>query len=176
SARFCRSVSVCSSSNWRSKWSSITALLRPVTKMKCSIPASRASSTTCWISGRSTTGRISLGIALVAGRNRVPSQATGKTALRIGFMLLPELLLKTDDGPPVSVLPKSVRVMKCAWECHSEPEPSEHARNPQPQARDYGFRSRELHPRPEMTAEQLILTVRQSYRPPIAAEATRSLD
>ena len=86
SARRWRSVSVCSSSNWRSKWSSITALLRPVTKMKCSMPASRASSTTCWISGRSTTGSISFGMALVAGRKRVPRPATGKTALRIGFM------------------------------------------------------------------------------------------
>ena len=46
----------------------------------------RASSTTCWISGRSTTGSISFGMALVAGRNRVPSPATGKTALRTGFM------------------------------------------------------------------------------------------
>src|SRR5438067_1889951 len=31
----------------------MTFLLRPVTKMKCSMPASRASSTTCWISGPS---------------------------------------------------------------------------------------------------------------------------
>ena len=59
---------------------------RPVTKIICSIPASRASSTAYWISGRSTTGSISLGIALVAGRKRVPRPATGKTALRIGFM------------------------------------------------------------------------------------------
>ncbi len=41
-----------------------------------------ASSTTYWISGRSTTVSISFGIALVAGRKRVPSPATGKTALR----------------------------------------------------------------------------------------------
>jgi hypothetical protein len=60
------------------------ALLRPVTKMKCSMPAARASSTTYWISGRSTTVSISFGIALVAGRKRVPRPATGKTALRIG--------------------------------------------------------------------------------------------
>ena len=66
-----------------SKWSSITALLRPVTKMKCSIPASRASSTTCWSTGRSTTVIISLGIDLVAGRKRVPRPATGNTALRM---------------------------------------------------------------------------------------------
>ena len=48
--------------------------------------ASRASSTTCWINGRSTTGSISFGMAFVAGRNLVPSPATGKTALRMGFM------------------------------------------------------------------------------------------
>src|SRR5712672_3537071 len=52
--------------------------------MNCSMPASRASSTPYWITGLSTTGSISLGTALVAGRNRVPIPATGKTALRIG--------------------------------------------------------------------------------------------
>ncbi len=62
----------------------MTALFLPVTRMKCSIPAARASSTTYWISGRSTTVSISFGIALVAGRKRVPRPATGKTALRIG--------------------------------------------------------------------------------------------
>ncbi len=46
--------------------------------------AARASSTTCWITGRSRTGIISLGTALVAGRKRVPRPATGKTALRTG--------------------------------------------------------------------------------------------
>src|SRR5256885_11339637 len=73
----------------RSKWSSITPLLRPVTKMKCSIPASLASSATYWISGLSTMVSISFGIALVAGRTRVPRPATGKTALRI-FMGIQE--------------------------------------------------------------------------------------
>ena len=81
-----RSTKVSSSSNWRSKWSSITLLLRPVTKMKCSMPAWRASSTTCWISGRSTTGSISFGMALVAGRKRVPRPATGNMALRMRVM------------------------------------------------------------------------------------------
>src|ERR1700733_709807 len=51
--------------------------------MKCSMPASLASSTTYWISGLSTIVSISFGIALVAGRTRVPRAATGKTALRI---------------------------------------------------------------------------------------------
>src|SRR5262245_59799084 len=51
--------------------------------MKCSMPPARASSTTCWMTGRSTTVSISFGIALVAGRKRVPSPATGNTALRM---------------------------------------------------------------------------------------------
>src|ERR1700758_16766 len=54
--------------------------------MKCSRPAPLASSTTYWISGLSTMVSISFGIALVAGRTRVPRPATGKTALRI-FMV-----------------------------------------------------------------------------------------
>src|SRR5476649_2955828 len=44
-------------------------------------PARVASSTTYWIAGLSTTGNISFGVALVAGRNRVPSPAAGITAL-----------------------------------------------------------------------------------------------
>src|SRR6516162_6586059 len=50
------------------------------------MPACWASSTTCWINGRSTTGSISFGMALVAGRKRVPKPATGKMALRIRVM------------------------------------------------------------------------------------------
>src|SRR3990167_1621530 len=101
-----------------SKCSTIAVLPRPVTKIICSIPASRASSTAYWISGRSTTGSISLGIAFVAGRKRVPRPATGKTALRIGFMReglalnvhqekgrargrFPSLLRDDHDDPPV---------------------------------------------------------------------------
>src|SRR2546425_9956958 len=45
-------------------------------------PEATASSTTYGIIGLSTRGSISLGCALVAGRNRVPSPAAGKTALR----------------------------------------------------------------------------------------------
>src|SRR5262245_55117262 len=51
------------------------------------MPAARASSTAYWISGLSTTGSISFGIALVAGRNRVPSPPTGNIALRSGFLM-----------------------------------------------------------------------------------------
>ncbi len=45
------------------------------------MPARTASSTTYWMAGLSTTGSISLGWALVAGRNRVPRPAAGMTAL-----------------------------------------------------------------------------------------------
>ncbi|GEM91765.1 hypothetical protein RSP03_08320 [Cereibacter sphaeroides] len=45
------------------------------------MPASRASSTAYWISGLSTSVRISFGIDLVAGRNRVPMPAMGKMAV-----------------------------------------------------------------------------------------------
>ncbi len=51
------------------------------------MPAWTASSTTYWMAGLSTTGSISLGWALVAGRKRVPSPAAGMTALVTdGFM------------------------------------------------------------------------------------------
>src|SRR6478672_8155934 len=49
---------------------------------RVSQPASIASSTAYWISGLSTIGNISFGTVLVAGRNRVPSPATGNTAMR----------------------------------------------------------------------------------------------
>jgi hypothetical protein len=55
-------------------------------KIICVIPAAAASSTAYWISGLSTIGSISFGMAFVAGRNRVPRPATGNTALRTGFM------------------------------------------------------------------------------------------
>ena len=71
----------------------MTPLLRPVTKMNFSIPAARASSTTCWRIGRSTTVSISLGTALVAGKNRVPRPATGNTALRMGLRIRKRLSL-----------------------------------------------------------------------------------
>src|SRR5262249_7254378 len=45
------------------------------------MPAAAASSTAYWIRGLSTTGSISFGLALVTGRKRLPSPATGNTAL-----------------------------------------------------------------------------------------------
>src|SRR5215212_2427835 len=53
-----------------------------VMMMICSIPAATASSTPYWMIGLSTRGSISFGCALVAGRNRVPQPAAGKTAFR----------------------------------------------------------------------------------------------
>src|SRR3989442_11241368 len=49
--------------------------------ISCS-PEATASSTTYWMVGLSTSGSISLGWALVAGRNRVPRPAAGNTPLR----------------------------------------------------------------------------------------------
>src|SRR5579863_1019387 len=55
----------------------------PVMNTSRRAPAASASSTAYWISGLSTTGNISFGLALVAGRKRVPRPATGNTAVRI---------------------------------------------------------------------------------------------
>src|SRR5262245_62081105 len=81
-----RSSSRLSSSYETSKWSSIAFLPRPVTMMMLVRPAATASSTTYWMIGLSTSGSISFGCALVAGRKRVPRPAAGKTALRILFI------------------------------------------------------------------------------------------
>src|SRR3989337_447525 len=70
-------------------------LLRPVTKMSSSMPAAIASSAAYWISGLSTIGSISLGLALVTGKKRVPKPATGNTALVTRFIfLIPDLYEK----------------------------------------------------------------------------------
>jgi hypothetical protein len=58
------------------------ALVAPVTKISVSIPARIASSTAYWISGLSTIGSNSFGMAFVAGKKRVPNPATGNTAFR----------------------------------------------------------------------------------------------
>src|ERR1700758_525220 len=73
-------------------------LLRPVTRMISSRPEATASSTTYWMVGLSTSGSISLGWALVAGRNRVPSPAAGKTAFRT---VIERLLSGGADRRPV---------------------------------------------------------------------------
>ena len=61
------------------------ALVAPVTKISVSIPARIASSTAYWISGLSTIGSNSFGMAFVAGKKRVPNPATGNTAFRTIF-------------------------------------------------------------------------------------------
>src|SRR5271169_3862576 len=76
-------ASMVSSSGSESKWSSIARLEAPVMNTRRLAPASSASSTAYWMRGLSTTGSISLGLALVAGRNRVPRPATGNTAVRM---------------------------------------------------------------------------------------------
>src|ERR1700756_3575451 len=82
----CSSIS---SSSWsESKWSSMARLEAPVMNTRRCAPAASASSTAYWISGLSTTGNISLGLALVAGRKRVPRPATGNTAVRMADLEL----------------------------------------------------------------------------------------
>ena len=91
-----RSRRVASSSYATSKCSTSAVLPRPVTMQNCSIPAARASSTAYWISGLSTTGSISLAVALVAGRKRVPRPATGRTALRNGLITVSSLVSRAN--------------------------------------------------------------------------------
>ena len=77
---------------WRAAWFPIHyshqsglqshAYFGPSQKIRVSIPAAIASSAAYWIKGLSTIGNNSFGIALVAGRKRVPKPATGKTAFR----------------------------------------------------------------------------------------------
>src|SRR5690606_22525589 len=74
----------------------------PVMKTSLRAPAESASSAAYWISGLSTIGNISFGLALVAGRNRVPRPATGNTAVRISLTWLTSRLHwieRPDDKP-----------------------------------------------------------------------------
>ena len=64
----------------------------PVMNTSVSAPADSASSTAYWMSGLSTIGSISFGLALVTGRNRVPRPATGNTAGFYGFMWHREII------------------------------------------------------------------------------------
>src|SRR2546430_16271119 len=73
----------------------------PVMNTRRRAPAASASSTAYWISGLSTTGSISLGLALVAGRKRVPRPATGNTAVRMAdFELVLIEILRAPSSPP----------------------------------------------------------------------------
>src|SRR2546425_10571996 len=76
-------------------------LVRPVTKTSSVAPALMASCTAYWMSGLSTTGNISFGLALVAGRKRVPRPATGNTAVRMAdFELVLIEILRAPSSPP----------------------------------------------------------------------------
>src|SRR2546425_12255657 len=70
----------------------------PVMNTRRCAPAARASSTAYWISGLSTIGSISFGLALVAGRKRVPSPATGNTALVTLFIESPASVIPATAG------------------------------------------------------------------------------
>src|ERR1700686_2850242 len=62
----------------------MACLPRPVMMSIWLQPEAMASSTPYWMMGLSTSGSISFGCALVAGRKRVPRPAAGNTALRTG--------------------------------------------------------------------------------------------
>src|SRR5690349_3562656 len=74
-------------------------LEEPVMNTRRRAPASRASSTAYWMSGLSTMGSISLGLALVAGRKRVPLPATGNTATSIRLFLWAAMAAPAISGP-----------------------------------------------------------------------------
>src|SRR5579864_6034050 len=68
----------------------------PVTMITCSSPLAIASSTPYWMVGLSTSGSISFGWAFVTGRNRVPSPAAGKIALRTVPVVIGDNLVDPD--------------------------------------------------------------------------------
>jgi hypothetical protein len=66
---------------------------RPVTKISVSMPAEIASSAAYLMRDFLTTGSNSLGIALVAAKNRVSDPATGNTAFRILLLLIGNIMI-----------------------------------------------------------------------------------
>ena len=68
------------------------------------MPERTASSTMYWMAGLSTMGSISLGMALVAGRTRVPSPAAGITAFVTFIVQSPLWLGPHDRAGPQHVL------------------------------------------------------------------------
>src|SRR5699024_6589311 len=94
-------ASFSSSSGLRSKWSSMIVWFR-LRMMRMSVmPERTASSTRYWMAGLSTMGSIPLGMALVAGRTRVPRPAAGMTAFLTACIrdLLRMLLWLLDHQP-----------------------------------------------------------------------------
>src|SRR6187549_568008 len=109
--------------------------------MTCSMPAATASSTAYWMTGLSTSGSISLGWAFVAGRNRVPQPAAGKTAFRTrieprvragwnGRPRIPSAPLRAVEGgsPPVPAGRSGVRGWLFLRACDGAGEPPDHPR------------------------------------------------
>src|SRR5580704_13457410 len=82
----------------------MVVLPRPVTMMISVQPAATASSTPYWMRGLSTRQSISLGMALVAGRKRVPMPAAGKTALRILWGVMVGVINSLDAGLTLKML------------------------------------------------------------------------
>jgi len=82
---------------------------RPVTMRMSVIPARTASSTTYWMPGRSTSGIISLGMAFVAGKNRVPRPAAGMTALRTIAMTIGAYVAELSVSP----VPLALDIFEC---------------------------------------------------------------
>src|SRR5499433_508210 len=76
-------------------------------------PEATASSTTYWINGLSTTGSISFGCALVAGRNRVPSPAAGRTALRTRLGFAVTIFAWDRVQPHDTVFERAVSIRNC---------------------------------------------------------------
>src|SRR3954452_9593702 len=91
-------------------------LLRPVIISTSSRPAATASSTTYWMAGLSTTGSISLGVALVAGRNLVPRPAAGMTALVTRWLMAATLTRLCADRVrchPPAIAATGLRGVEC---------------------------------------------------------------
>ena len=60
---------------------------------------SSASSTTYWMTGLSSTGSISLGVHLVAGRKRVPRPAAGMIAFMAFLSIIQNYLALIEMNP-----------------------------------------------------------------------------
>jgi hypothetical protein len=82
--------------------------------MNSVMPAARASSMAYWISGRSTSVMISLGIDLVAGRNLVPRPATGKIAF-VTLLIIQRPFVVRQKNRGWSLTASGPRGLQCNW-------------------------------------------------------------
>src|SRR5476651_1095181 len=87
-----------------------------------SSPARVASSTTYWMAGLSTTGSISFGVALVAGRKRVPRPATGTTAFVTPLDIAFSLVVLIDIGDPAMVQRSARETARVSYDVQEEKE------------------------------------------------------